>query len=123
MKKLILLLFLALSMASCSAQEPIFEKAEYQPPLFTTVTGVLALSADGTASVVKNNEYQRVFHFDSKVDMVDGWEYVVRLKIEHPEDLEGKKLVTATLVKYGISPKQARINAVEISKAGRTDQL
>ena len=116
MKKLFLLAFI-LCLTSCSAQQT-FENSTYQEPIFITVTGVMARNDDGTASVVKNNEYQRVFLFDSKDDMVEGWQYVVRLHIEHPEFLKGRKVVPATLVGYGISPRQARENAAQIGQMG-----
>jgi hypothetical protein len=121
MKKLFLLLVL-FSLQSCIAQQP-FEDAEYQAPVFLTVTGVLSMNSDGTASIVQNNEYQRVFHFDGKKDMVEGWKYTVGLRIENPGDLKNRNLIRATLVDYGISVGQARINAVRISQMGKTDKL
>ena len=118
MKKLLILLFL-FSLTGCRAQYQQFDDdVEYQEPTFTTVTGKISMNENGTASLVQNNEYQRVFHFDSRKDMVEGWEYVVRLRLGHPEDLKQRDLLSATLVGYAISPKQARVNAVKVSKRG-----
>ena len=113
MKKIFPILLSFLLFNSCVAQQ--FEDAEFQEPIYLTVTGVLSMSSEGTASVVQNNEYQRVFHFDAKKDMVEGWEYILRLRVVEGQ-LKERDLIRAALVAYGISPKQAKHNAVEFCK-------
>jgi ribulose 1,5-bisphosphate carboxylase large subunit-like protein len=102
MKKLILMLVCILTMIGCVAQD-----VEGQPPVDIVATMTLSQVDDTTATFVSKN-FAKIFEVDSKPDMIQGYEYKVR--IIFPRENFKNKIIQATLAGYTISPAQAARN-------------
>lgn len=106
MKKLFLMLAILL-MTSCSAQN--LDGGTYLPPVDVTATMTLTQVDENTATFV-TKAYGRIFEVDAKADMVQGYEYVVRLVFpRNTEPVNG--VLQAKLIGYTISPGQAAKNS------------